>query len=95
VTIQEQTERGPQPKQSKKSLMNCLRFAKAQQCLSFGGALKWLSLVALFEKSLGTTPTPKMWTANHDGTDKREMNFDSVAMVDGHIEMKQRKRKSR
>jgi hypothetical protein len=82
MTLEERTVRGPQKRQSKKSLKACLDYAKArlQTCGSFGGALKWSPLVALFEQALGLAPTPKMWVGKRDGTEKQFFDFTTVKM---------------
>lgn len=78
-------DRGPRKGQSKKSLQECLEYAKRmfqERGGSFGGMLRWAPLVAAFEKALGLTPTPKAWLT--DKTTGKTQNFDFQSVtVDG------------
>ena len=81
MTLEKQTERGPKKRQSKESLETCLRFAQErfEGTGSFGGAIKWGSLVAAFEKALGLPVTPEIGETGEAGRFLYNLNNVKVA----------------
>lgn len=75
-------DRGPRKGQSKKSLEECLAFAKRmfqERGMTFGGMLRWAPLVAAFEKALGLPVTPNYTERHADGT-TRSFDFTTVEL---------------
>jgi hypothetical protein len=76
-------DRGPKKGQSKKSLEECLVFAKRmfqERGMTFGGMLRWAPLVAAFEKALGKPVTPTYTERHEDGT-TRSFDFNTVKIT--------------
>jgi len=88
-------DRGPKKGQSKKSLEECLAFAKRmfqERGRSFGGMLRWAPLVASFEKALGLEPTPSAWLTNKETGKTQHFDFTTVKVEPkGRVSMEMKK----
>lgn len=92
--LAEMVDQGPRKGQSKKSLQECLAFAKRmfqERGGSWGGMMRWAPLVAAFEKALGLTPTPKAWLTDQKTGKTKHLDFTTVKVTSKGVALEMKK----